>query len=278
MPPATPGRFLSGPILLLVAVIGSSASGQSVVPDPLQDISALAEAGEHARALDLLRPLLAAAPDDYRLQCLIADLLSEQAEGVADTPSAAAGKEPVGEAVDHARRATELEPKEADGWFQLGRALGVLSQLPGGGETVAYARESRAAFERALELDPDHIGALHGLACWHREVADLPGLVRFAARVLYGGLPPASCEEAIRLFQRAIELDPNTIRHHLELGKTYLVMKERPSARREFETVLRLPEQGRRVAVWKEEAAGLLLRTGRGTRPAGSGRPPGAGR
>jgi tetratricopeptide (TPR) repeat protein len=278
MPYPTLSRGLPGPLLLLALLPAPVVSGQVAVPDPIGEITALAEAGEHDRALALLRPLLEAAPGDVRLHCLIADLLSEQAEGVADTPSAAAGKDPAGEAVDHARRATELDPKGADGWFQLGRALGVLSQLPGGGETVAYAREAKAAFERALELDPDHVGALHGLACWHREVADLPGLVRFAARVLYGGLPPASREEAVRLFRRAIELDPETIRHHLELGKTYLAMKDRPSARREFETVLRLPARGYRDTGWKDEAARLILRTGSGIHPAESGRPPAAGR
>jgi tetratricopeptide (TPR) repeat protein len=271
-------RSLSGLFLFLVAVIGSSASGQSVVPDPLQEITALGEAGENDRALALLRPLLEAAPDDVRLRCLISEVLAEQAEDPGGVPSVEERKRSAEEAIRHARRATELDPKGADGWFQLGRALGVLSQLPGGGETVAYAREAKAAFECALERDPDHVGALHGLACWHREVEDLPGLVRFAARVLYGGLPPASREEAVRLFRRAIELDPETIRHHLELGKTYLAMKDRPSARREFETVLRLPARGYRDTGWKDEAARLILRTGSGIHPAESGRPPGAGR
>jgi tetratricopeptide (TPR) repeat protein len=221
-------------------------------------IEALAGDGAYEQALALLRPLLTAAPDDPHLLCLASDLLSGQAEAMANGPSPEQGKGPAAEAVEHARRATGLIPQAADGWFELGRALGVLSQLPGGGETVAYARDSRAAFEQALVLEPDHVGALHGLGCWHAAVSGLSGLVRLAAKVLYGGLQPASYEEAARLFRRAIELDPEEIRHHLELGRTCLALKERDEARAAFERVLSLPARNRQDTLRQAEARELL--------------------
>lgn len=157
-----------------------------------------------------------------------------------------------------ARRAVELCPDNADAHFILAVALGRVALLVGGKRKVQMSREVKEEAERAIELNPKHDGALHVLARWHREVANLSGFLKLAAKVVYGGLPPASNEKAVEYFKRAIEVKPEHINHHLELGRTYQMMKQYDLARQEYQKVLELPVSDPDDPEFKEEAKRLL--------------------
>jgi tetratricopeptide (TPR) repeat protein len=243
---------------------GRPASTQTQTP-PIPSIEAAIEEvaahdarGEFEPALDLLAPLLARHPEHYELLCWQAELLVDLATYRSNSLSVEQQKAFCRDALTSARRAVEVNPGGAEGWFQRGQAAGALSNLPGGKETVEYCRETKTAFEQALACDPEHVWALHGLALWHREVACLPGPIRLAAKVLYGGLPRASNQEAIRLLTEAIRLNPGCIRHHLERGKTWLEMKEPDLARAEFERVLGLSLRSYHDEHMQAEARELL--------------------
>jgi adenylate cyclase len=81
-------------------------------------------------------------------------------------------------ALDAGRRATELDALDPNAWVGLGAGLGMTGQLA----------PARAAFERALELNPSS-----ALACWSLALA----LQRFE-----------DWEAAVPLFERAIRLSP----------------------------------------------------------------------
>ncbi len=158
----------------------------------------------------------------------------------------------------YARQAVRLCPDNADAHFILSVAVGRVALLVGGKKKVKLSREVKAEAEKAIELNPNHDGALHVLARWHREVANLSGFLKLAAKVVYGGLPPASNEKAVEYFKRAIEIRPNHINHHLELGRTYQMMKKYDLARQEYEKVLELPETDPDDPEYKAEARKLL--------------------
>jgi Flp pilus assembly protein TadD len=70
-----------------------------------------------------------------------------------------------------------------------------------------------------------------------------------------GGVPEdASEENAIAAFKKAIELKPNHINHHLELGITYEMMDMIEEARKEFQTCLDLPISDSDDAKYKTDA------------------------
>ena len=190
--------------------------------------------------------------------CDMADNLTDWARIMEDEKEQEARYE---EAVAFALRAVAADSSSAQGWFQYGKAYGRLALFKGGKTKVNMSREVKVAFEKAIEIDPRHAGSLHGLARWHREVANLSWLLKTAAKIIYGGLPSASNEEAVRLFEQAIEIEPDSITHHLELGKTWLEMKEKEKARAEFELVLALPEGDAEDPEWKVEAEELMKKT-----------------
>lgn len=235
-----------------------AAHGQDGLSGRLHLIGQMDRDGDYATALEILRAAYQRNQDDFDLRYWLAEILVDSSEISAGSGLQEEAKLLCEEAVTHARAAVNVRPRGADGWFQVGRALGALSQLAAGSQSARMARESRAAFEKAISLDPSHAAALHGLARWHRFVASLSTAEKAAVKLFFGGLPPASNEEAVLLFRRAIAIDPATIVHHLELGKTYVELGQAGMARAQFEIVLELPETDHWDVGRKEEARRLL--------------------
>ncbi len=203
-------------------------------------------------------PALDAEPGNYILLWKLADNITEWARIESENATKDESESRYMEAVGFARQAVEVEAGDAEGWYQLGKALGRLALFRGGKEKVNMSKEIKEVFEHAIQLDSQHADALHGLARWHREVANLGFVLKAAAKIVFGGLPPASNEESVALFLRAIAIDPQNCAHHLELGKTYLEMREKEMAAEEFETVLSLPVSDPDDPEWKAEAEELL--------------------
>jgi tetratricopeptide (TPR) repeat protein len=154
---------------------------------------------------------------------------------------------------DAEERAVELDESQADSHFQLARALGKIALFKGVFKSASLAKKVRKQARRAIEIDSLHDGAWHILGRWHREVGKKPKILRIPM-----GLGAANKEDAISFMRRAVELNPNYINHHLEMGITYLRYKDREAARAEFQKCLALPSQRPLDEKYKEEAEKYL--------------------
>ncbi len=160
---------------------------------------------------------------------------------------------------ENARLAAQqaVDSDAADSWARsyLAAAVGKLALFHGGKKKIELSKIVRDQTLRAIELDPRNDMALHILARWNREVANLGMLTKLAAKVVYGGVPKgASNENAVRYFRDAIAVQPANINHHLELGFTYMKMRQYTDAITEFETVLNLPEDTPSDSDYKQQA------------------------
>jgi len=129
-------------------------------------------------------------------------------------------------ASDYATRAVAASPEKGEGHTKLAIAQGRLALFKGGKIKVEMSKTVKAEAEKALEINPDNDEALHTLGAWHREVATLPGVLKMFAKLIYGGLPPASTEEAVKYLEKSTAATPKIIEHHLELGKCYMVRRQ----------------------------------------------------
>ncbi|MBK6486271.1 MAG: hypothetical protein IPF98_05270 [Gemmatimonadetes bacterium] len=147
----------------------------------------------------------------------------------------------------YARRAVAASPNDPEAHFHLARALGRTALSLGVRDRVRYATDSRAEALRALELDPDHPGALHVLGVWNAEIMRLNRLERFFARNVLGGktFGTASWKDAVAYMERAVAVDPDRLTHHLDLARIYADVGDTAKARTQFELVVR----GRRTDV-----------------------------
>ena len=167
------------------------------------------------------------------------------------------------QAVAAARRAVKLAPDRAEGHLELGIALGRLALFEGGKQKVRLSKEVKAEGDRALAIDPNLDRAHHLLGRWNRSIATLNLFEKTAANVVYGGLPSgASLDQAVLHFEKAIALNPDNMNHHLELGRTYLVLKLKQKARQELERSLALPPSSPFDADYRRQAKELLAETG----------------
>jgi Tfp pilus assembly protein PilF len=81
-------------------------------------------------------------------------------------------------------------------------------------------------------------------------------------KLIYGGLPQASNEEAIKNYRKAIELAPNRIIHHLALAEVYEATDEKKLAVAELEKCRTLKPVDRDDAQAQKDAAALLVKLG----------------
>ncbi len=86
---------------------------------------------------------------------------------------------------------------------------------------LIYSRLFKLEAEKAIALDPKQDIAYYLLGRWNYGVANLGVLSRTYVDVVYGGLPKASNEEAIRYFTKAIQLAPGRIIYHAGLALVY---------------------------------------------------------
>jgi len=86
---------------------------------------------------------------------------------------------------------------------------------------VNYSRQIKAEADKAVALDPKYDLSYHMLGRWNCEVANMNFILTGLVKLIYGGHPAASNEQAIQNFKKAIELAPTRIIHHLQLAHVY---------------------------------------------------------
>ena len=143
----------------------------------------------------------------------------------------------------YARRATEVEPEEIEGLYWLLTAKGLRAIQSGGREASALGAEVYDLAHQVLETDSLHAGAFHALGVLNYRVRRLSWIERFVARNFLGAdvMNLTSWEDAERYLLRAVELRPEYILFHLDLGRMYLSRKQMEEARHHLERVLELP-------------------------------------
>ena len=132
-------------------------------------------------------------------------------------------KELYAEAKEDATKAVALKPTDPEAHFSVARAVGRVALSVGKKERVRFAKEVRTEALECLRLDSLHAGANHVMGRWNAEIMRLSGFSRFMAKNFLGGdvFGTASWAEAVRYMERAVQLDPNRITHHLDLAEVY---------------------------------------------------------
>ena len=137
-----------------------------------------------------------------------------------------------GIAVDYARRAVVLAPNDPEAQLSVAISYGKVLPLQSKREQMDNSRLIKAAAEKVIELDPRNDLGWHVLGRWHLNMAALSGLKRALAELIYGTLPTATNEDAVRCFEKAIALNPTRLMHYIELGRTYAQMGRVVEARK----------------------------------------------
>ncbi|EFO21226.2 microtubule dynamics protein regulator [Loa loa] len=96
---------------------------------------------------------------------------------------------------------------EAHKWYAI--VLSYVSQHEGTREQVRQSLEIRKHLEKALDLNSTDATTWHVLGVWYFTYADLPSWKAAIVKTLFGSVPSATYEDALRCFQKAEFIKPN---------------------------------------------------------------------
>ena len=174
---------------------------------------------------------------------LLRKISREYALSMADV-AAKAEKRTLGEtALAYAKRAVATDPKDPTAQLALAICYGRLAPLLDNKTKIAYSKLVKEHAEKSIALGGSDDYAYHVLGAWHYEMANLNPVLRAVAKLIYGAFPPASYEDAVKNFKKAVSLAPQRVAHRVELGRTYAAMGQTELARVELNKGLSLPNR-----------------------------------
>lgn len=157
-------------------------------------------------------------------------------------------------ALAYDKKAAALGPRSSEAQLSVAITHGKMAPFVSKKEQIASSPIVKAAADRAIKLDPKNDSAWHVLGRWHQSLANLSGVKRGLGELIYGELPVGSNAEAISCFKKAIAINPNRLRHHIELGRTYAQMEKPADARVALEKGMAMAN--REKDDWEEKKRG----------------------
>jgi len=242
--------------LLIPAFAWAEDIGLSGEAAELWEEALVAESELRTRdALQILLEVEKFAPDNPKVLQKIA---RQYSDSTVDITNEEAQRRLLDKALEYSQRATDIDPEDPVNLLSLAITQGKMATLEGNKAKVEAARVIKANAREAINLDPDYAWAHHVLGRWHREVDELGSIARFFTKVLYGGLPEASIEEAVYHLEKATQLEPENLNHHLELGFAYAAAGEKDRAREKLRQGLQMPSRAKHDEAAKIRAQRML--------------------
>ena len=226
-------------LLSVVAVflIRASSFADDLAPR-LAKVDALDAQGKNEEALALSLETEKLAPDNAEVLRRVA---KQYAEAVLDAKGSTAKKSAADRSLDYAKRAVAADPKNALARLSLAICYGRAATVADSKTKIAYSKLIKDHADAALALNPNNDLTHFVLGSWCYEIANLGTLLRAAARVVYGTLPTATNQDAVRFLERAVQLNPRRVCNHASLGRAYAALGEKAKAQQCFQRALDLP-------------------------------------
>jgi Flp pilus assembly protein TadD len=160
----------------------------------------------------------------------------------------------------YVQRAVAADPDDAEVQLAVAVCYGRLALLLDNNKMrLFYGRMVKEHAEKAISLDPSLDYGYHVLGVWSYEVASLNPILRVLARLRYGDeVPVASFADAVKNLKKAVELAPQRVSHHVELGRAYAATGQKELARAELNKGLALPNREKDDPATKEHAREAL--------------------
>lgn len=135
-------------------------------------------------------------------------------------------------AVAYAKKSIALNAKNADGYFELGRAQGLLAKFSGVVNSLNLAKDVKKNFDKAIALNPKSADAYAGLGAWHANLVSKG----FAAKLATG----ADRNQIVPNFRKAFALEPKSAVFRVELAQALLMLGDKTNAKKQIQVATKL--------------------------------------
>jgi tetratricopeptide (TPR) repeat protein len=223
--------------LFLSLLFFSVAFAAEEVGRLISDAEQLEKTGDTDTAITVLKMADRLSPENAEITKLLARQYVLKVDDATDLPAKKGFAEV---ALDLARKAVDKLPNDSEARVALAAAYGKLCELVDGKSKIEYSKQVYFEATRALRLDPASDFGHLILAQWNYQMVFLNPFLKALTEIAYGQFPPASKEEAIAHYKKAIELAPERIVHHAEYAKALDVMGDPSGAGQQWIKVLEL--------------------------------------
>lgn len=117
-----------------------------------------------------------------------------------------------------AYEAMKVDVENPESNYAMALAWARIAQISGAKEKVAAAKEVKKYVDLAIKFKPDYGEAFHLLGKWNFDIYNLSSIEKAAAKVLFGGMPAATLEDAIANYEKCRQLTPGFILNYLDLA------------------------------------------------------------
>jgi tetratricopeptide (TPR) repeat protein len=203
----------------------------------ISDAEQLEKRGDTDTAIVILKMADRLSPENIEVTKLLA---RQYVLKVDDATDPAAKKAFAEMALDLARKAVDKLSNDSETHVALAAAYGKLCDLVEGKLKVDYSKQVYIEATKALRLEPGSDFGHLILAQWNFQMVYLNPFLKALTEITYGQFPPASKEEALAHYKKAIELAPERIVHHAEFAKALDVMGDTSDALQQWRKVTEL--------------------------------------
>lgn len=243
------------PVLLAFLAASAFALAQD-------DFATLMKKGDAFDAALKTKEALAVYLEAEKLQPNDAELLhriaKQYGESQNDTRDKAERRRIGNQGLEYAKRSVAADPNNAMAQLALAVSYGRVAPYLDNKTKIAYSKLVKQHVDKALALNPREDLSWHVLGAWNYELANLNAVTRAIAQIIYGKLPDATNEDAVKAFKKAVELNPRRVGNQVELGRALLAAGRKDEAKAALEKGLSLPNRQRDDPETKERARAAL--------------------
>ena len=257
----------SSVFLLLILAFGSLIPAASMFSASPKDDSTLvhqllAQGNEFAekvfdnqQALEKYHEALSLSSNDYEILWRLSRTYVDIGEHLPKNTDAEKQKqlEYYEKSLDFAKKAIAANPKGAMGFTREAIANGRIALFRGIWESLDLVKQTRADCEKAFALDSTEAAAYYVLGRTNAKVCEKPKFIRWPL-----GIGWANMDDAVKNYEKAIELRLNFIMYRLDCARAYIEMDEYGKAREHLTKIASLPKEDEDDDVFRKEASDLL--------------------
>ena len=193
-----------------------------------------------AQALAAYQKALAENPKDAEILRKIA---KQYVELALDAPSKGEKLRLARLGYETALEAKSLDPNNPEGRATAAIAAARLGFYSDAKTKLELSKVVKQESGEAVRLKPGYALGWHMLGRWHYEICSLNPILKTVAEAIYGKMPSASYEEAVRCLGKAAQIEPSNALFQAELGRGYLALGKKEEARAALQKSLTLPRR-----------------------------------
>lgn len=163
------------------------------------------------------------------------------------------------QAQNYANAARWLDSANADVLFVNAMVYDRLYEVEEKKEIIAEdIKLTKFFIDKAIAANPNNGRYYHLLGRWHLGLLNLNPIKKAAAKILYGGLPPASIDSAIAYMEKCKTMEPYFCPNFYDLGRAYNFNRQYEKAIAVLQQLQKLPTRKQDDPEIKRQGAALL--------------------